>query len=421
MKSFIVSSLIVIYIILSAFLETEGGSRITPADIFLVALIGLAMIDALGRRKLFVSRVQLAALPLLAVFLMGAIFSRHVDRAAFELIVILFSFIGSIAIANLLIELPNTWLRRFAAWYVLAMGGLAAVCLVDFLILPGLVSSRNLGGVQGPFRNTGQAGSFFGVHFVLVFALVVSRIVPRNVLFSGAVLMTFLALVLTLKRSSNIAVFVGIFLFIVMMFMSKSVTDKKIGLRFAGFAIVSGVIGTIVFQFALGTVSRMKWRLERKYSSDTIEKFSEGFLVENIEATLNAFSDSPIFGVGLGNVYQVYMSHEIHSTYLGVIAYSGLLGVIAYIFFMFRFFYEIYREKASKFNNEWAYFLYVLMPMVLGQMIGWGYTVHIRKREFWILLIFVVVAARMSRRSREDGRANRVGPKIFSRPVASME
>ena len=154
--------------------------------------------------------------------------------------------------------------------------------------------------------------------------------------------------------------------------------------------------------WALDEVSTLGFRLAAKYDSDEINSTisSGGFLSNNILASLNAANDSPVFGVGLGNVYGVYQSYEIHSTYFGVLAYGGILGILFYIYFMWKFFSEIRREIRHNLENSWARFLYILLPFMIGHMVGWGYTYHIRKREFWILVAFVVVATRLSRLSR---------------------
>jgi len=62
--------------------------------------------------------------------------------------------------------------------------------------------------------------------------------------------------------------------------------------------------------------------------------------------------------------------------------------------------FSIYRESKFKKFSPWAAFLWILLPLLIGQMVGWGYTTHIRKREFWILVVFVIVTIKMSKRMR---------------------
>jgi len=390
------------YVFMSAFLETEGGSRVTPADLMLFGLMLLATMRVLHRGRLTVPAVHAAAVPMLVVFLVAAPLAFYADRAMFELIVILFSFFGSLAIVNLLLDMPEDWLLRFARGYVLVIGALAAVCIIDFLLLPGLVSSRATGGLQGPFRNTGQAGSFFGVHSTLVLALVVARVAPRKLFYVASVTCAILALAFTIKRASIMAMIIGLVALVFFLLLSPSARDKKIGTIFLLSGVVAAGLGFLLFQWALDAIPGLRWRIEYKFSGAAIENFSEGFLQENIRSMFAALEDSPLIGVGLDNVREIYQKLEIHSTYLGILAYGGLLGAAAYLFFMGTLLSALWRESRHKLHNVWAAFLYLLLPLLIGQMVGWGYTYHIRKREFWVLVIFVAIAVKLSRRARQQ-------------------
>jgi hypothetical protein len=401
MKHLIIITLILSYIISSAFLDSESSARITLADLLLSAIIFIAFFSSF-RSGITISRVHVAILPMCLVFLVGAFFARNPERATLELVILLFGVIGSISIVKILIDLPGEWLDRFVRSYVLLMGGLSLICLIDFLALPGLISSRALGGLQGPFRNTGQAGSFFSVHFAIIFSLLMANLVPRRIIYTAATTLVFLALVFTLKRASIASFAVGILLFFLFLFFSSSIRDKKIASIFLGVGSAALMLGYVLFEWALEVVPGLRWRLEYKFSANSVQNFSEGFLAENIRSTYAALADSPLFGVGLDNVRDVYQSHEIHSTYLGVLAYGGVLGTIFYVFFMWSIIKSIYNEGRFKLHNPWSSFLYMILPLFIGQLIGWGYTYHLRKREFWILIIFIVVALKISHQLRRN-------------------
>lgn len=400
MKHLIVVVLISIYVFLSAFLESGPVGRVALADLYLLLIIVIAFALGFVRNSFYLPSLFFSAVPMFLVFLFGGVFAAFPDRVAFELLVILFSFFGAIAISNLVLSLPEIWVQRFFVGYALAIGLISALCLIDFFIFPGLVSSRQLGGIQGPFRNTGQAGSFFGVHSALLLAMLLSKVLPRSLPYLAITSLALLALVFTLKRASIIAVVAGIFFLAVKLAFSQSAKDKKISFYVLTGILTLGLIGFTLFDWALEAVPGLKWRWEYKFSATTVEDFSEGFFAENIRSTMAAFADRPLFGVGLDNVRDVYQHHEIHSTYLGILAYGGLAGIVAYIFFMSNLFRLIWREARYKRDNAWAAFLYYFSPLLLGQMIGWAYTIHIRKREFWILVILIVVSTAWSRRNR---------------------
>lgn len=400
MKQFLVVALILIYVFVSAFLESGPVGRVTYADLILVGIIGVAALSISHRNTISFPHIYSAALPMFFMFLTSAIFAKYPSRAGFELIVILFSFIGAISITNLLLVMPQIWVGRLVKGYAITIGFVSLLCLIDFFAVPGLVSSRQLGGLQGPFRNTGQAGSFFGVHAALVLALMLAKLIPRSLSYLTSLVLVLLALIFTLKRASILAVIAGILFLALFLAFSRSARDKRIGIIVLSATTMMGLLGYILFDWVLDLVPGLRWRFEYKFSSETIEVFSTGFLSENIASTLSAMSDRPLIGVGLDNVRGIYQSHEIHSTYLGLIAYSGVVGFSTYLFFMMTLMRSMLLEARYHAQNAWAAFVYYLMPLFLGQLIGWGYTIHIRKREFWILVFLIAIAIAISKRMR---------------------
>ena len=80
--------------------------------------------------------------------------------------------------------------------------------------------------------------------------------------------------------------------------------------------------------------------------------------------------------------------YEIHSTYMAVLSASGLVGFFIYIVYMF----NILKKVFAKYRvAEVSDFLFNLGVLYIGLMISWSYTYHLRKREFWILLIIILL------------------------------
>lgn len=394
--------LILVYIFLSAFLETETGGRITSSDLIMLILISISTCIAFKRYKLHFPDLYKSFIPLIVVFLISGLFSIYPNKSFFELFIIIFCYVGSIAMLNILINNDSNTLKLFFTGYIVVIGVMSTICVVDFLWIHGLISSRQLGGLQGPFRNTGQAGSFFGVHLILILSLIISRVVNKNFILILFTFITFLALLFTLKRASLIGFFVGLFLYIIFSLFDKEKENKFQGIKIIFiFCFVISLIG-LIFELALGSVGGMLWRFENKFNSDIIGDFSEGFGAENVKATISAILSNPFVGVGLDNVRGIYMSHEIHSTYLGILAYGGLFGFMSYLFFIVILFTSIRKEFPFRFNSKWAKFLHVLYPFLIGLMISWAYTIHTRKREFWILISFVSIAIYLSRKMRKS-------------------
>jgi O-antigen ligase len=107
------------------------------------------------------------------------------------------------------------------------------------------------------------------------------------------------------------------------------------------------------------------------------------FTGENVDATTRAVVEHPLTGVGLGGVAGVYTAkYEIHSTYLSVAASGGLLGILAYAWFVYVLFRSCTRPRNA--DPRARVFARATLPLMLGLMLAYAYTYHLRKREFWV-------------------------------------
>jgi hypothetical protein len=62
---------------------------------------------------------------------------------------------------------------------------------------------------------------------------------------------------------------------------------------------------------------------------------------------------------------------------------------------MFYFIKTIFIPSKIQRANPYANFLRELSPLIIGCIISWGYTYHLRKREFWIMFAIVFLAYRL--------------------------
>lgn len=405
MKHKLLLSIMLIYVVMSAGLRYQLGARIVPADLVMVLLMMFVVVGSGHRGAIQFSKIYVAALPLFMVFFLGAIFARYPDRVVVELIIISFGYLGSLTLANLLCANGENFFQKFCTGYVIAIGLVSLVSLLDFLVLPGILGPTSFGGLSGTFRNTGQAGSFFGVNAVICCALLLSGLAPRRPLYILCAVICVFALIATLKRAAVIGFFAGFSIIVFQLFMSRSRSDKKLGAVFISISLVVMILGATTFFWALENVEGMLWRYSYKFSSTAIDDFADGFLADNIEATLSALADRPLIGVGLDNVRLVYFINEIHSTYLGILAYSGIIGIILYFYFIGTVASTAFGGRHAKLQNKYAAFLYYLFPLFLGLMLSWAYTYHIRKREFWMLLAFIAAARFFSHAAQSRTRS----------------
>ncbi|MDF1723034.1 MAG: O-antigen ligase family protein [Alcanivorax sp.] len=380
--------------------------RITFADIFALLMFFSVVVFLLfdSQKKILLPVHYIAYLPYLFILLFSCVFALFPQKGLFEIIVHFFAFAVGVALFNLPVyySMPPSAIVSNVLSLLLSAGGLIAfVGLVHFFIFPSWFEG-SAGGLSGTFRNTGQAGSFFGAYLSLLVPAFLSGFIRfnlRNVLF---VFLIVLALAFTFKRAALIGFLLGYVGLIFVLLFSGSKRDKKIGAFLAFFSLFFLVFFVAIFSWGIDNVESMRWRYESKVSVDAAQDFADGFFAENLHATWAAFSDSPLIGVGPGNVAGVYtLKYEIHSTYMKVVATTGVFGVIFYSLFLFSFSAKVFYSKA---RGQYNQFLRYFSPFLFGLIVSWSYTYHLRKREFWILLAIISLMFYFSRFSKDESR-----------------
>ena len=225
-------------------------------------------------------------------------------------------------------------------------------------------------------------------------ALLSGLIRPTAINWFGAFLIVA-ALVFTGKRAALIGAVLGVAGAGFAAIADGGLRGRKNLIFAIALAVPLGLVLLQGFGRAITQVEGFAARTGRKFNNNTAADFSSGFLAENIEVTTAAFDASPIFGVGLGNVAGRYSERlEIHSTYLSIVGTSGLLGVLAYLFFALM---VLVPGKERNPSSRYTHFLRWHLPFLLGLFATWGYTYHLRKREFWVLLLILAMARHQSR------------------------
>ena len=401
-KYYFFLGLILFYVLMSSVLRVSGAGsiessvdRVALADGIAILIILSYFIFYRTSNRVYINKYYILLLPLFFVFLLSAIFAFSPQRSVVEMLAILLGILLSISIVNILKDFPEKILKYFFESYVFMLGCLSLIFILDFLFFN--IFSRNVGGLTGTFRNTGQAGSFLGIHLALIVSLLLSRVVDinyKNIFFTFII---FFALILTFKRAAILGFLIGYGLLYLKLFLSNSYLNKKL------FLYSSILIASFLFMFyffflwARESVEGLSWRAESKFSTDSVDDFKSGFLSENIGAMKNAFNDSPILGIGLGNVELTDFGFEIHSSYMAIIATSGLLGAIFYFSSMFFIIYSILKTKYFN-KSKYRDFFYYFFPFFLGLIVSWSYTNHLRKREYWFMLSLVFVIIYLSKR-----------------------
>jgi O-antigen ligase len=409
--------LLFVYFLLSGVTWVAGqagrgvSGRIALPDVYLPVLV-LAMV-ATQKTSLRVPSLAVASFFMLLTFAPGVILSSAVSSSLLELAIYGYAALGFFIIYNLVVRLPIDQRVELMVWWSRAGALLALIGIYDlFAVTTGLPriaimlgqTVRSQGGLTGTFRNTGQAGSFMGT--VLAVALPLSVVIQDRKRKNELTIITaivILALVLTVKRAALIGLIVGGTLFLM-----RGLQRRQLGRTLAVLA-VSALVLIPSYRWMSSASEAFRWRTTAKLTSRATESVSR-FAVSNLDATREAFAAEPLVGVGVGTIGASGEDFEIHSTYLNVLASAGLLGVVGYVVLV----WVLYRSVTRPRNDDprTARFARLFVPMMVGLMLSYGYTNHLRKREFWITaaLVTAFMAPEAVRRGRRPPVAWRRPP-----------
>ncbi len=392
---------IFLFILTSFITRTFGGddglfSRIIVADIFGAIAILIYFIDG---KKYFSSNRINSAWILIAAFALGIFGSYFPLKSLFEVIILAFL----VLIFNSIVSHYNTpekFSRLIIAFAYATLIG-SAIGLYDIFIgghgLPRIFPERASGEAVSGFRNAGQAGAYMLIAIVTLFAFYNSQLFgllnrkQRN-LIRTTLFFSFLFFITTGKIAAYIGLLVSIFCYVIYKRNFKVLVGTTLLVLIVGFVVIR-------FQAAAPLLYE---RLVRKVETRILEP-AEGkennagsnFIKANFGGALQAFNDNPLTGSGIGGFMNRYGRYEVHSTYLKIIGETGLIGVIGYIIFMFYFLKTIFIPSKISRANPYANFLRELSPLIIGCIISWGYTYHLRKREFWIMFAIAFLAFRL--------------------------
>ena len=401
--------LLFVYFVLSGvtWVAGEAGEGITGRvglpDLFMLVLAVYLL--ATQRRAMRAPRLALAAMALLVAAGPGIMLSPKPSSSLLEWMVHGYSLFGFLVVYNLLMRLPIEGRVEMMVSWARAGTVLALVGIYDLTAatvgMPGIAASlgqapRAQGGLVGTFRNTGQAGSFLVT--VLAVALPLHGVVNgrrRRVELAVIIAILILGLVLSVKRAALVALLVGIAIF-----LARGVLRRDFA-RTARVLLLAVVLLVPTFGWFMVSSESFRYRITRKLTSNATESVSR-FAESNYSVARKQFSERPITGAGMGSISEVGGGYEIHSTYLNVPASMGLLGVLAYLWLVF----ELFRGTTRTRNGDprARRFGAMFLPMLLGLMVSYAYTNHLRKREFWITtaLATALMAPELARRRRDD-------------------
>lgn len=400
-------ALVGLFTLLAGITWVEGDAgqglagRVAVPDVFGVLIVAYAAVQLLSRSggRISVPSQYRFYVPLLVLYLISASFSLQPTRAMFEILVHVFIFVVSLAIYSLLLRQSEDNLSRTFEAALYGAGIIAFIGITHFFFFPSMFSGSQ-GGLSGTFRNTGQAGSYFGLMLALLIPAYLCGFLRANVRNTALLLVIAIALLFTFKRAALVGVLFGAVVLFGRLVVMGGRRQKLIA------AIILVAIAPVFFgvsvllEYAAENIHGVSYRLNRKMTGDALDDFASGFFTENLRASIEAVKMRPFVGIGLSNASGLVTErYEIHGSFFAVLAYSGIIGLAVYLTFLARVMWVV--VSGSGLENRCAKYLYYFWPFFIGLIGSWIYTYPLRKREFWIMLAIVSVVVAFARESRQ--------------------
>jgi len=368
--------------------------RVTFSDIF-GALAIMFLINKLWRGfflSLQIKKVYANAYLMILAFFLPILFSLNKTSTLIENIIVFFLITISILIFFTFKDNVNIILKIIINTSLIASIIGLYEWFANLYNLPTLFPKKNHLSMVSGFRNAGQAGAYFQIMLSILIPLNFSKLkkyLPNKdkIKLTISIIISIIFLISTGKVSAYIGFIIGLFLFILI--------NRKISIIFS-FAFISFLMLFIYFnisKIAPDFIRDIEWRVRVR----TVDKINENpnnnndFLAKNWGGAINAFTEHPLFGTGLGAFDGIYEDHEVHSTYLKMLGETGLIGTIFYSIFLISLIHIFYVSYLYRKKNIYFEFLYLITPFMIGNIVSWMYNYHLRKREFWILLSTIMI------------------------------
>ncbi|MCF6168475.1 O-antigen ligase family protein [Lutibacter sp.] len=243
-------------------------------------------------------------------------------------------------------------------------------------------------GISG-FRYFGQAANYIFTMLTILIPLRYSNYYktlekwPQKFL-SITILLGIIFLCTTGRISIIISFAIGVVLFILL-----NPNKKGVMLAITSLGLL-GVFWVVITLYMPSLKQRIKYRIESRVTNRVQGTSESDFVVANFKGAMDAFSDNPITGSGLGAFVNNYSKFEVHGTYLKVLGETGIIGTVSYFIFLFYFLGLLLKGIVNNKKTLNKFFKY-LLPFMVANLISWSYNHHLRKKEFWILYAVVYI------------------------------
>lgn len=119
-------------------------------------------------------------------------------------------------------------------------------------------------------------------------------------------------------------------------------------------------------------------------------EYTDDIRIEMFTKAIEAFKSNPITGTGLGNFRGIWHTHEVHNTFLAILAETGLLGFISFCVLFIWFFIRIVFKLVRKISRKIDYIIIFIAMFIYNFQ---HYV--LRERWNWVLFIYLLLFSYM--------------------------
>ena len=376
-------------------------ARLTLADCFglLALIIGIPSLLQFTNIKDKSMTLYKGAVVMVVLFALSACFSLNFFASFIEVGIILFLITLSVVLFLAFRDKGIETLIPIVIYTSIIATTLGFYDLIaSYLDFPRIFNPRNKGELLSGFRNAGQAGAYFLVMLTILIPVRLSGVYDmlsrkHKFLFHIAIVELVLFVFLSGKLAAQFGLIIGLLLLGILWYRSKL-------LKIA----IMGLIGTVFLFYSVKNILPETYtRLSNKYNDYVSiylsDSYKDSFLYGNWSSAIQAFKDKPLSGTGLGAFICNYGEHEVHGTYFKLIGESGVLGILGFVIFTFVLL-KLFLRLKPRITNVYYDYLHLILPLLIGCHLSWGYTYHLRKREFWILIAVILIVYYQAEKQR---------------------
>jgi O-antigen ligase len=367
-------------------------SSITITDFFAGLFIFFLYIQlAMGQRRFIRHSIPSPIFWVFTILWICAILNsgfgaQHTGQYLFESIGLIYVMILGITVA-LVASQDEELLDKVIRWTRWTVISVLIVCAVG-VILAVLVKHfdpfffSRAKKLIGPFRFPNQLGGFLVLFLPFLWERVMQKgHALRRILYGVSIIALFGCVVATGSRTAVGAAVMGVGLYL---FSNIARANIKM--------ILVGTLLVALFIPALQVLDRYLWVVGRSLSifdfKTILGNLVDPFRLENWQLAVDQFLAHPLTGYGLGNI-EVDFGHEVHNTYLAVLAETGLFGFLAFsLLFGYFAYLALKNVTISAFleSPKWSSISRALLFGALIMAVYANYHMMLRSRYIWLFL-----------------------------------